>query len=215
MAAAEPPATVPDEVTTAATPEPVTVLSPPAEPETVAPQAMAPEPPPATVVAALPEPPRQPEPMAAAESAGAPATGSHVPDPPVDTAAPVAGIETVPVSSIPAVDDAPIPRPKPQLALADPNSATGKPDDQRPKASPPQRVKAKAKPRRRATLSRRLKRPLPPSTPLESQQNQFPFFDNGVIGDAGGRSSSPADQASAGRPQRAGYAIRPPTGPAR
>jgi hypothetical protein len=193
---------------------PVPAPSPPAEPESI-------EATPATVVAPLPEPTRQPEPTAAAQPTEALATDSrHVPDPSANAAAPVPGIETIPVSSIPAVDDAPIPRPKPQLALADPQSASEKPAEQQTRAAQPQRVKAKAKPRRHAALSRRIKRPLPPPTTFESRRGQFPFFDNGAIGDAGafsqqgnwsGRPEPATDQTKAGRPQWRGYAIQPPT----
>jgi hypothetical protein len=241
--AAEPPATFPYEVSPSAVPAaevtaapvtappavvvppagdavavavPATTSSTPAEPESIVAEAPA-----VAVVAALPAPMGETEPVGAGEPVAPLATGSigRV-DTAAEATAPVAGTETVPVSSIPAVEDAPIPRPKPQLALADPKSATEKPDDRPAKASTPDRVKAKAKPRRHATRSRLARRPLPPPTEFESQQGQLPFFDPGRAAGArqnpwNGASETADDRSNAGRSPRRDYAIRPPTGASR
>lgn len=211
-----------------AVPEPI---STPAGPVPTEVQAMA-------VVAALPEPASQPEPvlqpepqpvrqpeptpLAAATEPADPVTTATILSPDsIARAVPetsVPEVETFPVSSIPAVDDAPIPRPKPQLALADPHASAEKTNVPQVKASQPQRAKAKAKPRRQGALSRRVKQPLPPPTPFESQQGQYPFFDNGNgrdgngrQGNWNGRTDTAVEPASTGRPQRRAYGIPPPT----
>jgi hypothetical protein len=233
--AAEPPATFPYEVTAAAsagsadvaatsTDAPpaigaIAIVAPPPLPSPATEPASI-EAVPVTTVAALPEPARPPEAaaVAVAEPAEPLATGSNRASDTADVATPTTPLETVPVSSIPAVDDAPIPRPKPQLALADPKSATEQGHDQQIKALQPHRIKAKARPRRPAQ-ARRIKRALPPPTAFESQQGQFPFFDNGAVRDAAvdsgqgnwsGHAEPAADRANAGRPRWRGYAIQPP-----